>query len=426
MQASQRVEGNLALEYAILKANSLNKPLVVFFGLTKEFPEANFRHFHFMIEGLREVTDSLENAGIKFIVWNKSPSLGVVELSKEACLCVVDKGYLKTQKQWYTYAANHMDCPLIQIEDNIIVPVNEASPKEEYSAATLRPKIEKKLQTYLTTFNLVKPKYQSINLPFESIDLQNTDNILSKLNVANSDYPVRKFRGGTKFAIQCLNHFIKEQLFDYKESRNDPVLACTSDMSPYLHFGQISPLQIVLLTESNFDHIAQKEAFFEELIIRRELAINYMNYNPNYDSFEGLPNWTKNTLTIHQIDERKYHYDLDDLENAKTHDIYWNAAQKEMFLTGKMHGYMRMYWGKKIIEWTKNPQDAFKIALYLNNKYELDGRDPNSYAGVAWCFGKHDRPWKERAIFGMVRYMNDQGLKRKFNIDTYVKKIQQL
>lgn len=163
------------------------------------------------------------------------------------------------------------------------------------------------------------------------------------------------------------------------------------------------------------------DAFLEELIIRRELSINYVFYNQNYDSFEGLPEWSKNNLKKHEMDKRGYLYELEDFEKAKTHNDYWNAAQKQMMETGKMHGYMRMYWGKKIIEWTKNPKDAFKIALYLNNKFELDGRDPNGFTGVAWCFGKHDRPWNERSIFGKIRYMNANGLKRKFDIENYAK-----
>ena len=171
---------------------------------------------------------------------------------------------------------------------------------------------------------------------------------------------------------------------------------------------------------------AAKEAYLEELIVRRELAVNYVNFNRNYDSFDGLPEWAKRTLLSHKKDPRDYLYSLKELENAKTHDPYWNAAQNEMLVTGKMHGYMRMYWGKKLIEWIDNPEKAFKIALHLNDKYELDGRDPNGYAGVAWCFGKHDRPWKERKIFGIVRYMNSDGLRRKFDADKYVHKTNEL
>jgi deoxyribodipyrimidine photo-lyase len=201
--------------------------------------------------------------------------------------------------------------------------------------------------------------------------------------------------------------------------RNDPTLDYLSHLSPYLHFGQISPLYIALKVIDTDSR--GKEAFLEELIVRRELSMNFVFYNEKYDSFEAVPEWAKKTLKAHQKNKRQYTYSLEELETAQTHDAYWNAAQREMVGRGKMHGYMRMYWGKKIIEWSKTPEKAFQIALYLNNKYELDGRDPNGFTGVAWCFGKHDRPWGERPIFGNVRYMNDKGLKRKFDADRYVR-----
>ncbi len=191
-------------------------------------------------------------------------------------------------------------------------------------------------------------------------------------------------------------------------------------MSPYLHFGQISPLYVAIQISQH--RSPGKEAFLEELIVRRELSMNFVHYNQNYDSFTGIPDWAKHTLDEHRQDPRKYMYSLEQLEQAQTHDPYWNAAQREMVITGKMHGYMRMYWGKKILEWTTKPEEAFSIALYLNNKYELDGRDPNSFTGVAWCLGKHDRPWGRRPIFGNIRYMSAEGLKRKFNANKYAQK----
>ena len=198
-------------------------------------------------------------------------------------------------------------------------------------------------------------------------------------------------------------------------------------MSPYLHFGQISPLTVALTVQAA-DGVAEeaKQAFLEELIVRRELAVNFVYYEKHYDRYVCLPDWAKKTLVEHRRDRREHSYTLEQLENAATHDPYWNAAMEEMRLTGKMHGYMRMYWGKKILEWTKPPQEGMRIALYLNNKYELDGRDPNGFAGVAWCFGKHDRPWAERPVFGKVRYMNDKGLRRKFDIEAYVRRIDNL
>jgi len=234
------------------------------------------------------------------------------------------------------------------------------------------------------------------------------------------------FKGGVSEAKKRLEKFIENKLQDYPKLRNDPTVDYQSNLSPYLHFGQISPIHIASEILSAKSATEAKEAYLEELILRRELAANYVQYNNDYDAFKGLPEWAKRSLHNHTKDPRKYLYNLEELENAQTHDPYWNAAQNEMRLTGKMHGYMRMYWGKKIIEWTATPEIAFKTALQLNNKYELDGRDPNGFAGVSWCFGKHDRPWGERPIFGNVRYMNDNGLRRKFDADKYVENVKHL
>jgi len=200
-----------------------------------------------------------------------------------------------------------------------------------------------------------------------------------------------------------------------------------SHMSPYLHFGQISPLYIALQARRAREApVEAREAFLEELIVRRELSMNFVYRNPKYDRYAALPAWARRSLARHARDARPYRYGPKRLENARTHDPFWNAAQREMTITGKMHNTMRMYWGKKIIEWSASPEEAFRRALYLNNKYELDGRDPNSFAGVAWCFGKHDRPWTERPVFGYVRYMNDRGLRRKYDMDAYLRKIASL
>ncbi len=424
MQASQRTEYNHALEYAVSKANELNRPVVAYFGITDTYPEANERHHYFMLEGLKEVQASLKERGIRLIVWHKLPELGAVELSRNACLVVTDRGYLKIQKEWRSYAAEHAHCPFIEVESDIVVPVEEASPKEEYSAATFRPKIKDKLDRFLVPMKGHTPKVDSLGVDFSSFDVHDIEKAISRLNIDRSVKRVKDLHGGQAEAKRHLESFLKHRFERYQEFRNDPTQECLSNMSPYLHFGHISPLYValkVLESESS-----GRDAYLEELIVRRELSANFVFYNEKYDSFDGLPEWARKTLTEHKRDRREYVYTLSEFENAETHDPYWNAAQNEMRITGKMHGYMRMYWGKKILEWSKDPEEAFKIALYLNDKYELDGRDPNGFTGVAWCFGKHDRPWKEREIFGKVRYMSAAGLKRKFDVDGYVKKIKSM
>ncbi len=424
MQASQRTEYNHALEYAISKANELNRPLLVFFGITDSYPEANERHYYFMMEGLKEIQTSLEARGIKLVIWHESPEIGVVELSRNASLVVADRGYLKIQKKWRNYVAEHIDCPLVQVESDVVVPVEEASPKEEYSAATIRPKIKRKLDYFLVPLEENHPKTDSLDLDFDSFGIEDTEKAISRLDIDHSVGRVDDFHGGTREAKRHLVDFLKNRIDGYSELRNDPSLNYTSDMSSYLHFGQISPLYIaleVLETDS-----PGKDDYLEELIVRRELSMNFVFYSGAYDSFDGLPEWAKKTLREHEGDPREFVYTLEELENTKTYDPYWNAAQKEMVLRGKMHGYMRMYWGKKILEWSRTPRDAYEIALHLNNKYELDGRDPNGFTGVAWCFGKHDHPWTERQVFGKIRYMNANGLRRKFDIDRYVEKVERI
>jgi len=425
MQASQRTEYNHALEYSILRANELRQPVVAFFGIADHFPEGNERHYYFMLEGLRNVKRSLEERGIKFVIRHGSPEAGVVSIAKDASLAVVDRGYLKIQKEWRNYAAQRLDCPLIQVESDVIVPVEEASPKEEYAAATLRPKLNAKLNHFLVPVKETDPIADSLSFDFErSFDIEDIDRAMSKLRIDRNVKKVSDLHGGTEEAKKHLQVFLGDKLDDYADLRNDPTQDYFSSMSPYLHFGQVSPVYIALKTLETKS--PGQGAFLEELIVRRELSVNFVFYNDDYDSFNAVPAWARKTLMAHQKDKREYVYTLEELEGAGAHDPYWNAAQREMVFKGKMHGYMRMYWGKKIIEWSRTPEEAFQNALRLNNKYELDGRDPNGFAGIAWCFGKHDRPWGERPIFGSVRYMNDKGLKRKFDAEEYVNKMSKL
>ena len=244
------------------------------------------------------------------------------------------------------------------------------------------------------------------------------ENCLNKLNIDKTVKPSPFFKGGEKQAQIILNEFLNEKLQHYNKDGSNPAKNFCSDLSPYLHYGHISPLKIYLKV-NNIKNI-NTESFLEQLFVRRELSINFVYYNTFYDTYDCLPSWAKKTLQEHLIDERKIVYTQEQFENAQTHDIYWNAAQKEMLNTGKMNSYMRMYWCKKIIEWSPTPVQAYKIALYLNNKYSLDGRDANGFAGIAWCFGKHDRAWFQKPIFGLVRYMSQSGLTKKFDMKEYL------
>ena len=426
LQASQRAEDNWALEFAVQQANDLGKPLLVAFGLTDDYPEANLRHYAFMLEGLSEVQASLKRRNIKMVLQRGSPDEIAIRLGKDACLVVTDRGYLRIQKAWRENVAQELDCKLIQIEDNVVVPVNTASDKREYGARTIRPKIHKQLEKFLVELDTTSVNKSSLNLSVDGEDLSDPVGLAKKLKLEQQVSPVPFFNGGTTRAKTILRRFLDEKFSDYSKNRNQPQTNDVSHMSKYLHFGQISPVYLAQSIRYAGASETNTEDYIEELVVRRELAMNFVEFTDDYDSYSCIPDWAAKTLKEHKDDEREYIYTRDELENAETHDPYWNAAQNEMRYSGYMHNYMRMYWGKKILEWTNTPQYAFETTLYLNNKYFVDGRDANSYTGVAWVYGNHDRAWTERAVFGKTRYMNANGLKRKAKPDEYVKKVEKL
>ncbi len=423
MQSSHRTEENQALHYAVERADRAHLQLIVYFGLWQSYPGANLRHFHFMLEGLADVARSLESLGITFVLRAEPPYEGVLALAKDAAIVVVDRGYLREQQAWYRTVAKRCPCTLVQVEGNVVVPVEVASQKEEYSAATFRRKVTYHADRFMHSIETGTPEHSSPVPDIPTLAGETIDELLSHVTIDRSVPASGIYTGGTAEANRRFMQFLDTRLEGYADNRNDPGGKGGSEMSPFLHFGQISPVTLALLAQERGGD--GMPAFLEQLIVRRELAVNFVRYNDQYDSFSSLPAWAQKTLALHRDDPREYGYSPDELEQAATHDPYWNAAMQEMVRTGTMQGYMRMYWGKQVLEWSNTPEDAYATALYLNNKYELDGRDPSGYAGVAWCFGKHDRPWGERPIFGMVRYMNAKGLTRKFDMDRYLATVRQ-
>ncbi|NNL99453.1 MAG: deoxyribodipyrimidine photolyase, partial [Gammaproteobacteria bacterium] len=423
MQESQRAEFNPALEYAARQANERELGLVVGFCLWDAYPDANARHFAFMLEGLAEVRERLHERGIKFVVRRGPPEEVALGLAADAALVVCDRGYLRHQRRWYTRMAQEAGCRVVQVEGDVVVPVETVSNKAEYAARTIRKKINQQVPHFLE--NMLAVKLESSSLPLEvtgDVDVRRIDSVLEALDIDHSVPRSRRFAGGNAAARKRLTSFLRSGLSGYADARNDPSDPQCSTLSPYLHFGQISPVEIarkVSAAKGGSDD--DKEAFLEELIVRRELAVNFVFHTDEYDSFSCLPDWAKKTLAEHEDDERPARYTRKQLEHADTGDDYWNAAMQEMRKTGYMHNYMRMYWGKKILEWCNTPQYAYETTLYLNNKYFLDGRDANSYAAVAWVFGLHDRPWQEREVFGKLITMTAGGLERTFDIDAYVR-----
>jgi deoxyribodipyrimidine photo-lyase len=428
MQQSQRADYNHALEYAIQQANRLGQGVVVAFGLMDDYPEANLRHYTFMLEGLKETRNTLARRGIKMVIQKGAPAEVAIKLGRNASTIVCDRGYLRHQKAWREELSKRAACRVVQVESDVIVPLRVVSEKAEYAARTIRPKIHRHLAAYLVDFKPATSKKSSLNLDVKGIEIDNIDALLKSLKIERSVPPVSGFfKGGSSRARQMFRSFLHRRLENYVANRNQPQTDDISHMSPYLHFGQISPLYLALQLNPVDGRLQDaKDSFLEELIVRRELAMNFANYAPHYDSYKSLPNWARETLAVHRNDPREHIYTRRQLENAQTHDEYWNAAMREMRYTGFMHNYMRMYWGKKILEWSKTPAHAYRTTLAINNKYFLDGRDPNSYTGVAWVYGVHDRAWFERPIFGKIRYMAASGLERKCDIKGYIHKVDSL
>ncbi len=423
MQQSQRAVWNHALEYAAGQANELGLPLVVCFGLTS-YPEANLRHYTFMLEGLEETAAALRKRKIQFVLQLGDPAEVALKLSRRAALLVCDRGYLRIQKEWRRKLVAQAECPVVQVESDVIVPVDLASEKQEFAARTLRPKLEKVFEDFIDQPPSGNLQQSSLGLKLggEKVSVA----LLRKLKLDQSVPAVTQFfHGGTPAAEKLFRKFLRDRFREYRDHRNQPQTSDVSHMSKYLHFGQISPAWLAREARKEKSAGAKNvHSFIDELLVRRELAMNFCNQNQDYDRYESaIPDWARKTLHQHRRDKREHTYAQAELEAGATHDPYWNAAMREMRVTGYMHNYMRMYWGKKILEWSPTPEEAHATALAINNKYFLDGRDANSFANIGWLFGLHDRPWPQRPVFGTVRYMNAAGLERKCDIRAYVAKV---
>lgn len=422
MSRDQRLNYNWALLYAQSQAKDKNQDLIIAFCLTDNFPGAYFRHYSFMLEGLEKVQTDAAKYNIPFKLLIGLPQIEIPKFIKEinASALITDFDPLKIKRFWKNEIKSKISIPYFEIDAHNIVPISSASNKLEFSAATLRPKINKQLDYFLDDFDDLEFHNQNSTYDFPKF---NTNEILNNLRIDNSVGRPDNFQSGEAPAESNLQKFIQLKLKSYNELRNDPNYDVQSGLSPYLHFGQISAQYIAKYTRQNADVSANSESFLEELIVRRELSDNFCFYNPHYERFEGFHPWAQQSLKEHWHDIRDYIYSLEQFENAETDDSLWNAAQIELMRTAKMHGYMRMYWAKKILEWSENPQTAQDIAIYLNDKYSLDGRDPNGYTGIAWSIGGvHDRAWTERAVYGKIRYMNRNGCARKFDINRYIQK----
>ena len=424
MQRDQRTTDNWALLYAQGQALAMQQPLVVVFCLVPGFVGATIRQYRFMIKGLTDVERNLDILSIPFYLLNGMPEKILPGFLRKigAGMLVADFNPLRITMKWKAEVKDLIDISFLEVDAHNVIPCRYISDKQEYAAFTLRKKVEKHLPEFLTDIpGLINQPDFHFQYKFESTDWTA---VMNSLIVDRSVAEVDWLEPGETAAVGALNNFLINRLDGYSTARNFPDQKGQSELSPYLHFGHLSPQRLayeVLRADVNPE---SKMAFLEELIVRRELADNFCLHNPQYDRFTGFQSWAQASLNKHRDDTREYIYSVFQFEYSQTHDPLWNAAQLEMVTTGKMHGFLRMYWAKKILEWTPSPEEAMEIAIYLNDKYELDGRDPNGYAGIAWSIGGvHDRPWGERNIFGMIRFMNFAGCKRKFNVEKYINSI---
>ncbi len=428
MQMFKRIQDNAALNFAIRAANERDLPLVVYEGLKYYYPWANDRIHTFILEGVAERQAAFTQLGVRYVFYlqrnSRDPQNTVAELAEHAAVLVTDDFPCFIIPEHNRRITEKANIPVFAVDANGMIPLSRFS-KEEFAARTIRPKIHRLLPDYVGREGTAKLKRVANSLklqgPSTQVTGQNIAKLVSQCSIDHSVLPVSQYKGTTAAAKKRLRHFTSKILPRYDELRNKPGVDGTSRLSPYLHFGLISIREIVAVVTQARAPKAAKEAFLEEAIVRRELSFNFTRFNPRYNSLESLPAWAQKTMREHADDPRPNLLEPEQIEQAKTPDELWNAAQRELLVSGEMHNYVRMLWGKRVIEWQPNYEAAFAVLEHLNNKYALDGRDPNSYAGILWCFGKHDRAWgPERPIFGKLRYMTSKSMGKKFDSKGYI------
>ena len=423
MQAAQRAQANHALCFASQEADRLGLPLLTLFVLS-EYPQATPPQYRWMLAGLRQTAAILQDAGIGFLLRRGNPLDIVLEVASQAALVVVDRSPSRWAVSLKKSLAELARTRVVEVDGESLIPEALASPKQEWSARTLRLKIDGAIDGYAQepVPEVPTPHARYSRAHGIGADLYTAFDGQTKPAYQGDRSPEQVLRAepGEMAALVTLEHFVTNKLDSYDFARNDPTKDGTSSLSAYLHFGHISPL--VVIKAAREADSPGFPAFREQCIVRRELCRNFTRYrHADYDSWEGLPAWSRSTLEAASLERRTYNYSRAQFEAAETHDTYWNAAQEQLVRSGTIHNYMRMYWGKMLLAWSANPQDAFSTALYLNDRYALDGRDPNGWAGIGWCFGLHDRPWPHQPFFGTVRAMSSKGLRRKFDADQYAR-----
>jgi deoxyribodipyrimidine photo-lyase len=429
MQRTQRALDNPALDVAVEAANVLGQPVVIFFAPVPFYPHANLRHYAFLAQGIPDIAERARKRGIGFVL-RTYPEHSLTRFCDEvkASLVIGDENPLREPRRWRELAAKKLNMPLWTVDADVIVP-SKLLEKEQYAARIIRPRLQRTLEQFLPLAGnpCAKVEWQKPRGQRTLPDDGSLDITAGWKELDRSVKPVDSFRGGTGEALCLLDEFVKHKLARYPENHGKPEIDGTSRLSPYLHFGHIGPHTIMNAVRKSRAPQAPKDDYINQFVTWRELSINFVHFNPVYDSIECAPDWAHKTLAAHARDPRPVLYTREQFEAARTHDELWNAAQLQMLHAGWMHNYMRMYWAKKILEWSPSPAVAWQTALYLNDKYFLDGRDPDGYAGVAWAIGgKFDRPWFDRPIFGTIRWMSGDAARKKFDAERYIRQMRQL
>ena len=430
MQRAQRGVDNHGVNVGVAAANELGLPLVVYFAGIANFPHANLRHYVFLNQGLQDIEEDLTKRNISFVM-RRAPHEDHLQFVEDvhAALVIGDENPMREPERWRRELAGKLKVPFWTVDTDVIVP-SKLIEKAQYGAYTIRPRLYRLLPEYLVPYENPHAVHAWKKPAHFKADSVHEDMTAGWKDLDRSVGPVEFWRGGTHEALRRLGSFVVK-LREYEVQRNKPELDGTSSMSPYLHFGHVGPQTVALAVDAaaKADPTlkAARDSYFNELIAWRELAVNFVKYSDVYDSTACAEDWAKRTIAEHARDEREHLYSLEELENAITYDELWNAAQIQMVRFGWMHNYMRMYWAKKILEWTPDVETAMKFCIYLNDKYFLDGRDPNGYAGIAWAIlGKFDRAWFDRPVFGKRRYMSGASTGRKFNSKSYIQQMQAL
>ena len=432
MQRAQRGIDNHAVNLAVTLANALGLPLVVYFAAISNFPHANLRHYAFLQQGLADIEHDLGERNITFIM-RRAPNESHERFfhDVQAAMVIGDENPMREPEKWRQRLAQILTIPFWTVDTDVVIP-SKLIEKAQYGAYTIRPRLYRLLPDYLVPYENPPALYKWKRPSNFHADSVHEDITAGWPDLDRSVPPVEQWRGGTHAALKQLKLFTSNLLPNYDTHRNKPELDGSSALSPYLHYGHLGPQTIALAVRAaaaaDPGLQAAKDSYFNELIVWRELAINFVKFSPDtYDTADAAENWARISIAEHARDEREHVYKLAQLERAETYDELWNAAQIQMVETGWMHNVMRMYWAKKILEWTPDVATAVQYAIHLNDKYELDGRDPNGYSGIAWSMlGKFDRPWFDRPIFGKIRYMSGESTGRKFNSKLYIRQMQAL